>query len=221
MRYFQFVPAGAAVFAATMAFTGSASAATVVYSNPTPLVGNQNFGGELGIDFTVNKAVRVSQLGAFTNGESPISVTIYNLAGDVVVASETIALAPVVGDYAFSTLGAPVVLAPGDYQIAANGYNGSNELFNPDGGSLAGTTATSPIVFNSLFGALTSTGAYYNLTPGSAATTFDTGTPNYGAGTFVASVPEPATWAMMLLGFIGLGAAMRYTRATRRTLATA
>jgi hypothetical protein len=32
-------------------------------------------------------------------------------------------------------------------------------------------------------------------------------------------VPEPATWAMMLLGFLGLGSAMRAARASRASLA--
>jgi PEP-CTERM motif len=31
-------------------------------------------------------------------------------------------------------------------------------------------------------------------------------------GTFTTAVPEPATWAMMLAGFGGLGAAMRRRR---------
>jgi hypothetical protein len=40
-------------------------------------------------------------------------------------------------------------------------------------------------------------------------------TTNFGGGEirgFLAAVPEPATWAMMLLGFVGLGFAFRHSR---------
>jgi hypothetical protein len=37
-------------------------------------------------------------------------------------------------------------------------------------------------------------------------------TGNIGGGTLVAGVPEPSTWAMMLLGFLGLGFAFRQSR---------
>ncbi len=42
---------------------------------------------------------------------------------------------------------------------------------------------------------------------------------NEVTGVSLTAVPEPATWAMMLVGFGGLGAALRISR--RRTLATA
>jgi hypothetical protein len=37
---------------------------------------------------------------------------------------------------------------------------------------------------------------------------------NFGDGDFMVSVPEPATWSLMLLGFGGLGAALRSRRKT-------
>ena len=51
---------------------------------------------------------------------------------------------------------------------------------------------------------------------------FDAITPNpdsLGSWTVTADVPEPSTWAMMVLGFCGLGY-MAYWRKNRLTLAT-
>ena len=36
----------------------------------------------------------------------------------------------------------------------------------------------------------------------------------FSTTTFTAAVPEPSTWAMMILGFVGLGLAARYRRRT-------
>jgi PEP-CTERM motif len=38
----------------------------------------------------------------------------------------------------------------------------------------------------------------------------------FATTTFTAAVPEPSTWAMMILGFVGLGLVARYRRRTAR-----
>jgi hypothetical protein len=98
------------------------------------------------------------------------------------------------------------------------------------------TNASTPLVgFTGVtFGALVTTGGvlYGGATPGNAIYTVD---PSTGVSTFKANVtgttrdfwglapvtaeavPEPATWAMMLVGFSGLGAAMRRRRVCSAT----
>ncbi len=46
----------------------------------------------------------------------------------------------------------------------------------------------------------------------SVAVTSTPGTPTSGRGVNLIAVPEPATWAVMLVGFFGLGAALRRGR---------
>ena len=173
----------------------------------------------------MNSTVSVSALGAFTNGLSDISVRLYSATGGAALASETISPGTLDADqYSFVSLGAPLLLGPGNYQITASGYNALNELYNPDGGTAAGSTTNSLVSFNtalsgSISGFAPNTGAFYNVPPpGSIATTLDVYTPNYGAGNFIASaVPEPAIWAMLMLGFFGVGSMVRGARTQGRS----
>ena len=196
---------GALAIAAISA--GPALASTDVFGLSNPAAGNQpqtDFPLTLGMDFTVNSSVKVDSLGAFTNG-APVFVQLYDISNnDLVVASAIVpgTLNPG-SSYSFQTI-TPVLLAAGTYQINAI-YGSSNPDFNPyeqPGGDAA------KITFNSFGGKLSFIGDYYNLNGnGSLATTQDFPSPNgYGAGTLsVSAVPEPSTWAMMLLGFCGLG----------------
>jgi hypothetical protein len=169
--------------------------ADVIYSLPNTIVGNQSFTGELGLDFTVNAPITIDSLGAFTNGASPIDVTLYDSSG--VGLAHTVITAG--SGYSFNSI-APLVLTGGTYQIAAYGYNALNLDYNPD--QAGGTVQAS---FNMLGGALTQNGAFYSFTTGQLATTSDAFTETYGAGDFTAAVPEQSTWGMMLLGFAGVG----------------
>ena len=204
-----------AAFLGFLAFPAAADAAQILTAAPGT-IGNQNFGGDLGIDFTVNSPIAVTSLGAFTNGLSDISVSLYSLTGGAALAAATIAPGALGADqYAFSSLTVPITLLAGNYQITASGYDGLNELYNPDGGTAAGSTTSTLIAFNSLGGTLSSytpnTGAFYNVPPpGGVATTLDIYTPNYGAGNFIASaVPEPASWIFLILGFGLVGWTLR------------
>ena len=187
---------------------GVAQAATQVIGVSPTTTGNQpETGLDLGIDFTVAKDVKVYGLGAFTNGSSSIPVSLYS-SGGALLASATISGSPAAGsDYVFSGLSSALLLTPGTYQIEATYDSSSNKDYNPyePGG-------TSSITFDTLGGALSLAGDYYNYPGvGGMATTPDAlSTGGYGAGTFEASaVPEPATWAIMLAGLIGLGAILR------------
>ena len=208
MKFVKLASAAVAMSAAMISLAAPALA-TTVFTLPT-VSGNQSFTGELGLDFTVNHTVLVDSLGAFTNGDSSIAVTLYNLSTNLSVASTTITSGPISGVYSFQALGTPVLLAPGTYQIAASGYNALNPDYNPD--QPGGTIQAS---FNTLNGALTQGGAFYSFTPGQVATTFDAFTTTYGAGNFTAAVPELSTWTMLLLGFTGIGFFVRRRTSSR------
>jgi len=212
---------GALAIAAISA--GPALASTVVFGLSNPVAGNQphsDFPLTLGMDFTVNSSVKVDSLGAFTNG-APVFVQLFDISNnDLVVASATVpgTLSPG-SSYSFQAI-TPVILAAGTYQINAV-YKSSNPDFNPY--EPGGNAAT--ITFNSFGGKLSFNqySDFYNLNGnGSLATTQDIPSPNgYGAGTLtVSAVPEPSTWAMMLLGFIGLGF-MAYRRKASSALMAA
>ena len=109
--------------------------------------------------------------------------------------------------YLFKSLAAPIVLAPGTYQLASWGYGGTDANYNNGGPG-------GPINFDTFGGALAATGTRFSMNAGGLATMTDVGATRYGAGSFIAAqVPEPANWALMIAGFGMLGAASRRRRA--------
>lgn len=201
----------AALLAATVALSAPANATTVVsLSNLTSA--NQFLDLDLGINFTVTAPVTINKLGAFTNGNSAIAVTLYKLTSVTTgsaIAAASVAGAPDAGsNYAFTAI-APITLGPGLYQINARYIDPANGNYNPN----SGNTAT--VLFNTYGGKLAFAGSYYNYTgTNSIATTLDgVSQLSYGAGTFNA-VPEPQTWALLVLGFGMVGIAARRRKAT-------
>ena len=200
----KFFALTAAVLLAASA-TAAGAATVVTLSNVT--VANQFLDLDLGINFTVNSNITVSSLGAFTNGSSPIAVTLYQLSSTstgTALSSALITGTPVSGsNYSFSAI-APVTLTPGLYQINARYTDTGNGNYNPN----SGNTAT--VLFNTLAGKLSFSGSYYNY-PGSGtvASTIDgVSQLSYGAGTF-GVVPEPATWGLLVVGFGLVGVSAR------------
>lgn len=217
---------GLIVAATTALLAGPASAAVVIYQDSiVPQVGTQtaivagstnglqDWNGRLGMDFTVNSSILVSALGAFDNGVqgrldgvngSGVTVGIINVGTGLLVGSSAFFNASgsytQIGADAFQNV-TSFILAPGQYSIVAvddrnynQGYFGGPNIYQ---------------TLNSLGGAITFSGpsrfdgsSTLGL-PGSA-----DGPPvnRYDAGTFMASaVPEVSTWAMMILGFLGVG----------------
>lgn len=207
--------------ALTAALLASApvAAATLIYDTTPATPGNQAWGGTLGLDFNVNSQVTVTRLGTFDSGKdgitSDIFVGIFNLAnGQLVAPAINLNGTANAGGTAYVTQAiTPIVLAAGNYQLASWGYNLGADV-NYNNGANGG-----PIIFNSLFGRLTAVGTRYSDfgSPGVLGTNTDFGTTRYGAGTFAAYVPEPATWGLMITGFAMTGAAMR----RRKVAATA
>ena len=178
-----------ALLSAALTVGGAASAAKV-YDTPSPLNGNQTWGGTLGLDFTVNTSVSVDSLGAFDSGGDGIVGNVYttifnNLGVAVTPVLDFAGLASTGGAYISQSI-TPVVLTPGSYQLASWGYSASDPNYNNNGPG-------GPITFNTIGGALTAVGAEYNYpvnagTPGSIA---DVGRTRYGAGTFDATNYSP------------------------------
>lgn len=110
----------------------------------TDNVGSQAFTGRLGMRFTVNSPIIVSQLGAFDSGQdgfnSTISVAIVDAAGTVVVPSSGVPLSlfGVIGTYVgpYQMVGGfpAVTLASGNYTVVAYGYGPSEMNGNSNTG---------------------------------------------------------------------------------------
>lgn len=191
-----------------------------VYDAPQvngPLVGNQGWGGTLGLDFNVLAPIRVTALGAFDSNADGIA----GLLRTAIFRSDGALATPIASfqnignltghSYLFQSLAAPVILTPGSYQLASWGYGGMDPNFNTYGAN------PGPVTFNTLGGRLAAVGSRYGMPDdaGQIALLGDNGATRYGAGSFISGgVPEPATWAMLILGFGGVGAALRRRRLT-------
>jgi PEP-CTERM motif len=191
---------GAAIL--TLGSAPASASSVPIFSLDPGTAGNQVC-CTLGLDFTVTNPIKIDSLGAFTNGKSSITVTIFNLSDNSAVSglSTTITSDGPNSGYVFNSI-TPVTLTPGNFQITAFGWTNSNLEYNPDQQPLGAQAA-----FFTDGGAIVQGGAYYNLfLANQVATTFDAFTSTYGAGNFtVEAVPEPSTWAMMILGFMGVG----------------
>jgi uncharacterized protein YfaP (DUF2135 family) len=87
--------------------------------------------------------------------------------------------------------------------IVAGVYSGGS-LVNSIPGSSNSLTLSTALVPNTNYTLVYSGTLGANTTPGNIS----------GNGAFAVTVPEPATWALMLLGFGGMGMAMRRRRRT-------
>jgi hypothetical protein len=198
--------------AALVVFAVPALAATQVYGTSSATLGNQNYGDNLGLDFTVNRAVKVDALGAFDSGADGIStnveVALYNLdTASFVTSFVNFSGSMATGGSAFAFKAiTPVVLAAGNYSIIGRGFNSVDTNFNTN---ISGQNNASPITFNSLSGALTNVGSRYGGGANPSAGTIFAPLSAFGAGSFSASVPEPATWGLMVAGFAMIGFATR------------
>jgi hypothetical protein len=113
--------------------------------------GNQGFGGALGIDFIVNRPIRILQLGAFDDGSdgfnTEITVELWTREdegtpddfgddfGEEILVSTVFSEdnpGDVLEGFQFRDLDSPIILEPGPYTIVGWGYNGS-EMNGNDG----------------------------------------------------------------------------------------
>ncbi|MGK0186101.1 MAG: hypothetical protein ACI9R3_001884 [Verrucomicrobiales bacterium] len=168
------------------------------------IVGNQAFGGAMGMDFVVNSPIQVEQLGAFDSESDelglPITVELWSRddggtpddftddSGGEILTSLTLEEeeGTLDGGTRFSPLDPPVVLQPGAYTIVGWGYGEFERNYNvgdddPEGQGLTITDST----FISFVGSSRFGDAEVN---GQWPATLDVGPVNrYGAGNFTFS----------------------------------
>jgi PEP-CTERM motif len=108
------------------------------------------------------------------------------------------------------TVGGPVGQQPHDLIIGNGPYTNANPSI----------TGKNPQIQNT--GTFTITGSGFTSDELITAVSFQFGTErdSYQIGTFTAAVPEPSTWAMLILGFLGIGA-MAYRRKNQMALEAA
>jgi len=127
--------------AAILVASGSLQAGTIAYNVEEGAVGDQNFGGSLGLDFIVNDTIFVTHLGAFDSGSDGFMLDIVaeiwerddggtpDVQGDD-AGVEVLVSMPFTGDdpgeliqgYRFKELSPPIELAPGSYTMNGFGY---------------------------------------------------------------------------------------------------
>jgi hypothetical protein len=161
----------------------------------------------LGWEFTANKSFQVVALGFFDDRQDGLAeshpVGLWDSLGNL-LASTTVATTDVlVNQWRYSGI-VPVALTAGaDYYVGALYTSGSDNVVFP-GSSGVSTTANI---------------TYLNATYGEGSTLTDP-TIAFGTNGFygpnIAAAPELSTWAMMLIGFAGIGFVGR--RAARRSV---
>jgi hypothetical protein len=169
---------------------------TTAWQVPAGTIGNQNYGGALGMDFSAERPLTVTALGAFDSGSNgfslPIRVQLWTRdehgtpeyftddTGVAVLADVTFSAAnpgQADGGSRFIALASPLTLPVGTYTIVASGY-GNAEL-NGNSGVNPG-----PWTANSGDGAITFDGGSRFGTAGTFPNTVDGGPANrYAAGT--------------------------------------
>ena len=164
-------------------------------------------------------------------GSAPASAAMFNFNfsgtglffGEALVGSGTLTTSDVsqvsaVNGYTFQTITGITGSFNGSNITGLANVTGSNNQFyltGPfflDGNGLGFSTAAGSAV--NLF---VTNGTGYRVNAGG----LSTGLVTASASAVTAAVPEPATWAMMLLGFGGIGFAMRHRSKVRTTVAYA
>jgi len=169
-------------------------------------------GTTFGWSFTVNSPIEVDGIGVWDYFGSPFPAStdagLWTAAG-ALLESETITSAstPVTsaetdGQWLFESF-APITLAPGDYLIG-------NVFFDSDPFAAYNSSSTT-------ISQITPTGGMVGTTDGGLTAPSGAFSPAiYGPTLETLAVPEASTWAMMLLGFAGLGFMGLQSAAARR-----
>lgn len=223
MRFINKLAVSAALIALSAALATAPSHA-VILQTANNVGGNQGYSG-VGLEFTVNSPITVTALGFYDSGSpgsitGPLTADLMTLGGTV-LASQTFSNASgtlVNGGYLFNSI-TPVSLAAGNYFLMGYGptsydwEHNSHEGGNPDTFTGGGLVSFVQAVWGG-----------GSDVPGTVPTnTFGPTAPDFFSSAnmeFSAAVPEPSTWAMLLLGFAGIGY-MAYRRKSKLALMAA
>jgi hypothetical protein len=172
-------------------------------------VGNQAYSG-VGLEFNVNSPINVAALGIYDGGQNGIigSLTADLMTiGGVIVASATFNSSgsySLIGNYAFQDI-EPITLGIGSYYLMGYGWTSGDLEHNSNIDGPADT-------FNTLGGSVSFVQAVWGEgsdAPGTLPThTSGPDFPDFFSSanlSTAATTPEPSTWAMMVLGFAGVG----------------
>ena len=116
---------------------------------------------------------------------------------------------PLIANFRYASV-SRVILAPGTYDVGALYTDGNDSVVFP--GAPGNTTTISGVTYNQA-----------TFVPGGSladpTTSLGQSTGYFGPNVLAGSVPEPASWALMLIGLGGLGAALRSRRGQVAALA--
>lgn len=152
----------------------------------------------LGYTFTLSAPVTVNALGYWDDGNGySHQVGIWNSSGSLITSTTVLAGDPLVANFLWDTISS-ITLGAGQYTIGGQSYEGGNTYDFLD--TATGVNTIPQYTWGT---------AVYDENPG---LNYPTITGSYGQNGLLAvdfsvasAVPEPSTWAMLLLGFAGLG----------------
>jgi len=205
----RFFIASTLVIGALASSVSAASAQTpaVTYATTGTLSDSRPF--TLGWAFNLSASTTVTQLGVWNGGTlGNYMAGIWTIGGTSVVSTNVLSTDPVLGDYRWGSI-TPVVLGAGDYVVGAEFREG---LFP----SFATGVVTIP--------SLTWIGDRQEFGGGLNFPTYDSGG-SYGSNGILwanfatdanTTVPEPSTWALMLVGLAAVGMTSRRRRLAGR-----
>jgi hypothetical protein len=172
------------------------------------------FDASAGWSFTTNEKISVTALDAFdpTGDGSAGTVRLYNASGTVLGSAKVTTVDPKEGSpimFFTAKLSKPIVLAAKTTYFIAEDL-GTATLAN---GTVTGLTTSSAIKYDVEVAAM---GQGKDPTTDATGGMFSPGIfgPNFDLTLGASAVPEPSAWAMMLIGFAGLGY-LGYRRALR------
>ena len=150
----------------------------------------------LGWEFLTNNAITVNALGFFDDSQDGLAeshdVGLWDASGNLLAQTTVASTDILVNQWRYSFVAPVTLAAQQDYYVGALYTSGADNVVFP---GYSGVSTTANIT-------------YLNATYGEGGALADP-TNAFGANGFfgpnISTIPEPSTWAMLMLGFAGLG----------------